>query len=163
VAGLEPLQRFTQANGGSGRVDIWKGGLYACRSNCAWGAGLGNFEQVFGDALVFSGAARNVGLARPPHNIFLGLAVETGVVGITLLGLALGAELLSLFGRRLLAVAPGLGPALVGVLVANLFLSEIWYKYFWLVIILARFADSASEPARAPRPRWVRVPGTRIS
>jgi O-antigen ligase len=117
---------------------------------------------VFGDALIFSGAARNVGLARPPHNIFLGLAVEAGVVGITLLGLALGVELLVLFGRRLLAVAPGLGPALVGVLVANLFLSELWYKYFWLVIIFARFADAATQPARDPPPSGIRVLGVRI-
>jgi O-antigen ligase len=152
VRGLEPIQRFAQADGGSGRVDIWQGGLSACRNHCAWGAGLGNFEPVFGDALIFSGAARNVGLARPPHNILLGLAVETGVAGLTLFAVAMGVELLRLFGRRMLAVAPGLGPALVGVLVANLFLSEIWYKYLWLVIIAARYADAVSPPVGDPQP-----------
>jgi len=146
---LAPLQRLTSGNGegSSGRTEIWTAGLQACRLYCGFGAGLGNFPVVFTDAFATSGAGRNVGLYRPGHDLYLELAVETGVVGLALLGLAVLAEWMAL--RRVGTLAAALGAALVALLVVDAFESFIWFKYFWLLFMVIRLAEAASPHARA--------------
>jgi hypothetical protein len=102
---------------------------------------------------VFSGASKNVGANRPAHNIYLEMAVDTGLVGLTLLILALIAEWRAISRRRMREVVPALKGIVVAILAANLFLSAIWFKYFFLVFVLVRMAEGAAErsdPARAP-------------
>jgi O-antigen ligase len=143
----EPVQRLTAVQGSSGRGDIWKTGVHACRLHCAFGAGVGNFAAAYNDSMPFAGATRNVGLDRPAHNVFLGLAVETGLAGLVLFGLALVADWVSLSRARVSAISPSLKPALVGVLIANFFLSTLWYKYFWLVLTMIRATEGAAQAA----------------
>ncbi len=145
---IAPLQRLTNgAEGSSGRTEIWTAGLQACRLYCGLGAGLGNFPVVFTDVFATSGAGRNVGLYRPGHDLYLELAVETGVVGLTLLGLAVAAEWMAL--RRAGTIAAALGATLVALLAVDAFESFIWFKYFWLLFMVVRLAEAASAPARA--------------
>jgi O-antigen ligase len=141
-------------NRGSGRLDIWTGGYRACLAHCVWGAGFGNFEEAYSQSFAFSAASTNVGLDRPAHNIYLGLAVETGVVGLTLLVLALVGEWAHLSRERLQRVSPALRAALLGLVLAEIFLSAIWFKYFWLVFIFIRMTDGvAARPQRwSPEP-----------
>jgi O-antigen ligase len=141
---IAPLLRLTSVETGtSGRTEIWGTGYLACKQFCGLGAGLGNFPVVFTDLFATSGAGRNVGLGRPGHDLYLELAVETGFIGLTLLGFALAAEWMAL--RSADSLAPALGAALVALLVADGFESFIWFKYFWLLFIVIRLAEGASS------------------
>jgi hypothetical protein len=147
----ETLARITRTtDSGSGRLQIWAVGGRACMRYCAMGAGFGNFPEAYTEAFVGSDASTNVGLDRPAHNVFLSLAVETGVVGITLFALALLLEYISLRRASMQRIAPGLAGALVAIVVAEIFLSAIWFKYFWLVFLLIRVAEGVA--ARQPDP-----------
>lgn len=147
------LERLTNVqNRGSGRLEIWTGGYRACLAHCVWGAGLGNFEEAYTQSFAFSAASANVGLDRPAHNIYLGLAVETGVIGLTLLVLALFVEWIQLSGERVRRVSPAIRAALFGLVVAEIFLSAIWFKYFWLLFILIRITDGAAARHTVPLP-----------
>jgi O-antigen ligase len=131
-------------NRGSGRLDLWIVGYRACQARCGWGAGLGNFQQVYNEAFAFSSITNDVGFNRPAHNIYLGLSVELGFIGLTLLALALLAEWLALSKEAVWRLAPSLKAALAAVLVAEIFLSAIWFKYFWLTFLFIRMAENAA-------------------
>jgi O-Antigen ligase len=145
----DPIQRFLGAQtGSSGRAEIWTTGYIACRTYCALGAGVGNFPDVYDQTLAYSGLTKNVGLDRPGHNLYLTVAVETGVVGFTLFALALLAEWIAL--RRTGDVAPALAAAVVALLVADIFEGFLWFKFFWLPFIVIRVAQGATVRAREP-------------
>jgi O-antigen ligase len=149
-----PLQRLIRfEEGSSGRTEIWATGVLACRSFCGWGVGLGNFPVVFTDLFATSGVGRNVGLDRPGHALYLELAVEIGLVGLTLLGLALAAEWIAV--RRTGRIAPALAASLVALLVVDAFESFIWFKYFWLLFMVVRVAEGAMATDRAARRPWL--------
>jgi O-antigen ligase len=129
----------------------------ACRTRCAAGAGLGNFPEAFNQAYPFSAASKNIGLNQAAHNVYLGIAVEMGLGGLTLFLLAILAEWRALTRTPLRERAPGLRAALLGLLTVNVFLSAIWFKYFWLPFLLIRVAESALAPRKAELP--ASVPG----
>lgn len=151
VVRVLPFERISNTEiGGSGRLEIWTTGALLCREYCATGSGIGTFPTAFNQVFPFSGAGQSVGPDRPAHSIFLELAVELGFVGFTLLLLALIAEWRALALadlRRSIAVRA----AFVSILVANVFLSTIWFKYFWLVIILIRMVEAHPEASRRVR------------
>jgi O-antigen ligase len=149
----ETLSRITRTtDDGSGRLQIWAVGGRACMRYCAFGAGFGNFPEAYTEAFIGSDASTNVGLDRPAHNVFLSLAVETGIVGITLFALALLLEYVSVRRPSLQRIAPGLGGAVVAIVVAEIFLSAIWFKYFWLVFLLIRVAEGVAARQSDPLP-----------
>jgi O-antigen ligase len=155
VIASDTLTRITRTqDDGSGRLEIWTVGKRACQLHCAFGAGFGNFPHAYTDAFAFSGAQKNVGLDRPAHNVYLSLAVETGVVGLTFFGMALALEWISLRRPRMHQVAPALRGAVIAIFVAEMFLSAIWFKYFWLVFVMIRVAEGAAaeRPGRPPIP-----------
>jgi O-antigen ligase len=125
-------------------LEIWTAGARACQLHCGWGAGLGNFPAAYDQTSSFVGLSKNVGVSRPAHDIFLSVVVETGIIGLTLLVLALLAELRDAARLGRTRAMPSLTSAIVGILVANVFLSAIWFKYFWLVFALSRAASSAA-------------------
>lgn len=133
-----------EERGDSGRTEIWTSGLLACHTHCVLGAGFGGFPTVYNDVQAFSGTLKDVGLSRPAHNVYLGIAVETGVVGLALLAIALALEWRTISGVGIRHLAPALRGALLGLLVASVFLSAIWFKYFWLVFTMIRVAEGAS-------------------
>jgi O-antigen ligase len=151
-----PLERIREREASSsGRLEIWQTGRLVCQESCVSGVGIGNFPVAYNNNFAFSGAARNVGAARPAHNLYLGLAVEIGLVGVTFFLVALLMEWLLLSRGPIVATAPALKAALIGLLIANIFLSAVWFKYFWLVFLLIRAAEgpaiaSAEGEARLP-------------
>jgi O-antigen ligase len=146
VRSSPPIERITENKAdSSGRVEIWSVGLFACRTECAWGAGIGNFPDTFNNLYPFAGLGRDVGQQRPAHNVYLSVVVETGIVGLTLFLLALAAEWRSLSSPAQVLLAPALRPALLGLLLASVFLSAVWFKYFWLVFVLVRVVEGAAE------------------
>jgi len=142
-----PVQRLLSVQADpSGRAEIWQAGTLACENHCVVGVGIENFADIYNEVYPFSGAKRNVGSNRVAHNLYLALAVETGLVGLTLFGVGIAAEWAGLSNRRMMILAPSLKPLLVGLLVANIFLSAVWFKYFWLVFTVIRAAEASVAP-----------------
>ena len=148
-----PIGRIHEPEiGGSGRLEIWLTGYRLCARYCAVGSGVGTFPVAYNEIFVFAGATAYAKWNRPAHSIYIDMGIEAGVLGVTLLGLALLAEWRSMRQRRVLWVSPSLGAVFIGLLVANVFLSTLWFKYFWLVPIVARLCEGvALAPARVER------------
>ena len=114
------------------------------------GVGPGQFPDYYRDY------ADEIGVSvraadRQAHNLYLGIAAETGILGLTAF---LGAVAVTLFqlarararrSRRrpdLAAMAAGFMLALVAYLASGLFLHLSYARYFWLVLALAGAAAS---------------------
>lgn len=141
------------SSGGAGRVDIWRVGMTIFQENPLFGVGVGGFPAAFTPDAVF----RTPGVdpfgswlyaGRAPHNVFLGVAVETGLVGFLLLGW---------FLLRTIRVAPksGIGGVLLSILATYLtqgfFLDLFLRKQFWLIIaLILGLAYRALLPSSSP-------------
>ena len=158
------VERVTHVDSsGSGRTDIWRMGWRMVEAQPLTGVGAGNFSVSTVDYLLRPGATqRSVYIVDQPkvaHNIYLEILAEFGVPGLTLFGLIVATSLLSAFAaarafqsqgdheRELLA--RGLLLALIAVLVAAFFSSEVFSKQLWLLLALA-IALRSSTPLRAP-------------
>lgn len=145
------LQRVeeSQSTGGAGRVYVWQTGLAALKDYFLAGAGLDNFPVIYNDYA--SHAAHFAGLNRAPHNIFLQIAVESGIIGVFLFGwpilsharCATRRDALSTGADRFRLIA--CEAAACGMLVASFFLGTLWTKAFWSVWVLLAVCS------RAPR------------
>lgn len=140
----EQIERLDKP-GSSGRTSIWMVGLIACERWCLTGSGLNTFEEVHTETLLSTAEATGFRLGEPPHNMWLGVAIEVGVVGVALLAVALVLTALPLRRLSLTRRGPPLA-ALVGLLVANFFLANLHFKYFWLVLLYVAYeAQSESD------------------
>lgn len=101
-----------------------------------------NYYRDYADEIGVSVKAEN----REAHNLYLGIAAETGLVGIVMFMGAVGATLMQLMRARtralatrpdLAAIAAGFMLALVGYLASGMFLHLSYARYFWLVLALA--------------------------
>ncbi|MDQ3533872.1 MAG: O-antigen ligase family protein [Actinomycetota bacterium] len=160
VIASEPIQRFVdRGTDPTGREEIWATGLDACAVVCGRGAGLGNFPDLYTDFVPFSGALDVIKPGeREAHNTYLALAVDTGMIGLTLFLLAIVVEWRALSAPHMYACAPFLKAAVIGLLVANVFEDQLWFKYFWIVFVFIRVAEGAGlEAQSAGRPQEVNI------
>jgi O-antigen ligase len=109
------------------------------------GVGPGQFPNYYRDY------ADEIGISvraadREAHNLYLGIAAETGILGLVAFFGAIGATFVQLARARrralplrpdLAAMAAGFMLALVGYLASGLFLHLAYARYFWLVLALA--------------------------
>ena len=155
------LSRFEQTteDRGAGRVDIWENGLQALRSYGILGAGLDRFPDAYNKYLYV--ASENRGYSRAPHNIYLGTAVELGIVGITLLALIIWTHLLGVTkacrddldeSSRLRLIS--YEAACWGLLVQGLFVDLLWEEYLWLAWMLLVIGTRAVQVSRSLVYRW---------
>jgi O-antigen ligase len=140
-------ERITAA-GSSGRTSVWKLGLTACEQRCSWGSGLGTYLDVHEENFLSAPDAEGFRASLKAHNIWLQAGVETGVAGFVLL-----AALFALTVRQLHRLpgprrAAPLG-GVAGLLVTNLFLGNVAFKYFWLVLLYAGVMANAEKRATA--------------
>lgn len=144
---------------GAGRVDIWDNGLQALRHYGILGAGLDRFPDAYNKYLYV--ASEDRGYSRGPHNIYLGTAVELGIVGITLLALIIWTHLLPAAkacrgdlseSSRLRLIS--CEAACWGLLVSGLFTDVLWEEYFWLAWMLLVLATRARQVSRALAYQW---------
>jgi O-antigen ligase len=151
----DPVRRLaTSETGASGREEIWAVAMLACRQHCGVGAGLGGFPSAYDEALPFSGVHRNVGSDRPAHNVYLEIAVETGLIGVVLFALAIAAEWRVLRRGSQRALAPALAAAIVGMLAVDLFEGFLWFKHVWLLFVVLRvFEGTGVDGTRSLEPR----------
>jgi O-antigen ligase len=136
--------RLSQAlsSGGEGRFDIWTAGLEAWKHYPIMGAGFFNTKVLYS---AFAGYAPHfVGFGRDSHNIFLGVAMELGLVGVVLLGIPLFHEFrAAIHCRRLQTPSPlltSLEAACWATLVSSFFANILCFKSFWLSFVLLNLA-----------------------
>ena len=131
----EQVERL-QTSGSSGRTNIYDVAFVACSEHCLTGSGLNTFREVHRDAYLRTPGAVGVRIDEPPHNILLGAVIELGVAGLLIL---VGAVVLTIRSLRHLPRDVRGAPlaAIIGLLVSNAFLGNLYFKYFWLVLLYA--------------------------
>jgi O-antigen ligase len=142
---LVPASFFTRLqeageSGGAGRWSIWHAGFAALKHYGLIGAGLDNYERVYKD---FAGAAPVFwGTGRASHNIYLGMGVEVGLIGLGLMLVAFVIQIRAARKAFVTSVAVA-RPMLISfeatciaLLVAGCFLDVFWRKWFWFSWIL---------------------------
>lgn len=138
------------AEGGSGRSDIWRMGARMVRDNPIGGVGVGNYSLVSNQYLVRAGLVERddyiLDDPKQAHNMYLDMAAETGLVGLSLfVGLLAFSLWTALKAARrferagdhdmeLLARATFVG--VLGLLAADFFLSEQFSKQLWILLAL---------------------------
>jgi O-antigen ligase len=147
--------RFQQASqsGGSGRLDIWRVGLAAFSHYGLIGAGLHNFPFAYTN---YAGEATHFkGIYRDAHNIYLCIAVETGLVGLLLFAGAVRTQMRTYFRAKPNAEVNHLliatEAATWGLLVFGIFGTIIWDKSFWFTLMLMSAAGSMAQESPAPQ------------
>lgn len=129
----------SRASGLTGRSSIWNIGLLSCRESCWAGSGLGTFPDRH-EMIVFARPELSANQFRfEAHNIWIGSIVELGI-GATLLLFVLAAYALvtTYSNREPFSAAAFAG--LAGVLTANMFVSNVEFKYFWLALVISTIA-----------------------
>ena len=81
------------ADKGEGRLDIWQVGLVAVEHNGVFGAGLDSFPALYQEYAANAPIFR--GYRRGPHNIYLGITAEMGIIGLLLFLAAVRSQLRS--------------------------------------------------------------------
>ncbi len=123
----------------TGRTSIWRLAVEGCDTWCWTGSGAGTFPLVHESIALTRPELAPQQLQFEAHNIFIGTAVELGiltsllVVGIFAVALAIAHHARNRFGAAALA-------GLLGVLVANLLVSNLGFKYVWLALLTATLA-----------------------
>jgi O-antigen ligase len=152
-------ERNVETTSSSGRTDIWEVGLAACPEYCAFGSGWGTFPSVYADtqASVPGASVLVGGGAYEPHNVWILVGIELGVLGVLLLA----AGLLATFSEALRLPAALRGAPLAGLaatVFAATFLSNLEFKFFWMALILVVLCrnltdwDEPAAPADAAPP-----------
>jgi O-antigen ligase len=152
---------------GAGRMDIWQTGLPALRHYGLLGAGVDNFPLAYNKFIGVSQYFR--GYDRAPHNIFLQIGVELGVVGLLLLLFAVGSQLRDAMVYKAGSVEPssvttvGYEAACWGLLGMGLSQDELWIKAFWVSWMLLAISvginerhiiESHEEDTATTEPAW---------
>lgn len=130
----------------AGRIDIWRIGLQALREYWIVGAGLSNFGFAYDEY-----AHGFLGYSRGAHNIYLGMWVELGIVGLFFMIAAIISQLDSVRrwrrkpGGKRSAYGLAVACACFGMLASGFFLDIVWRKAFWFPWILLSLSARSSE------------------
>jgi O-antigen ligase len=162
-APLEARERVTTIEGGSGRSDIWTVGWRMVEEHPVGGVGVGNFEVSSIHYLLEPGAILRdefiVDTPKVAHNTYLQVLAELGVVGLVLflsiLAFSLGCAVKA--ARRFMRMddvamemlTRGLIVALIGMLVAGIFISAQFSNQLWLLLALGPSLLAISQHPRA--------------
>jgi putative inorganic carbon (HCO3(-)) transporter len=150
VASDQAVARVTEAEGGTGRSDLWHIGWRMVLDKPVTGVGIGNFQTASIHYLLAPGSIKRdefiVDQPKAAHNTYLQVQTELGAVGFALFVLIVGSSLLAMlraakiFERRgergLELLARSLFIAVAGVLAADFFISEQYSKQLWLLLAL---------------------------
>lgn len=146
---------FASATSSSGRLDIWKVGLQACKDYCSLGSGWGTFPDVYAETQALVPGARVLtgeGGSYQPHNLWLLALIETGVLGVVLFtaGLVItlrdGLRLPTEFRARAVG-------SLLGLAFGVIFLSSMEFKIFWMVLLMTTLYGNVVHAEQRARGR----------
>lgn len=164
IANPSALNRIVASNQGSGRIDIWQVAWRIVHDNPIVGVGLAQFPQVSPHYVLQPGALNYVSLIIEKHievhNLYLQLWVEDGIVGLLLFIAVIVASLAAGWraARRfdvqgdveMSALARAAILALIGMLTASFFLSNLEAGQLWVLLALGPIlAGLAQRQARA--------------
>jgi len=131
-----------------------------------FGVGPGLFPTYFQDEARAQRADRIVGVDREAHSLYLGLAAETGVLGLAAFAGFTASLLASLarVRRRFLgtdrdvaALATGFALSVVTYLTTGLFLHSGYIRYYWLIAALAAAMGMVTTADRVARTGAARI------
>jgi O-antigen ligase len=129
------LERIGEATSdqGSGRLSIWMVGLRSLEKYWLFGAGFENFPNAYNEFVDYWPVFR--GLNRAPHNIFLEILVDLGIVGFALLIIALIKHYKVISSRFIQENSDQimLKATFWGMLTDSFFINSLWLKPFWLL------------------------------
>ena len=142
------LQSHLQGRDSTGRLAIWEAGLRSCSETCLVGNGVGTFGHAYRDVYYADLSVTGFGDRQwAAHNTFLSMLIEGGIIGAALL---VGAFLLLI--RSLRRLPPNWrGPplaAVVALVVSNMLVTNLNFKYFWLTITYATITVHAYHGGR---------------
>jgi len=141
------LERVDESvsTGGAGRTTIWVNGLKALSHYWLTGAGLNNFPEAYREFGFFTPLSN--GISRASHNIYLGVFVELGIIGLLLLILGIRAHYKTIGSRRgdPNSIGVMLKAALWAMIVSSFFLDTLWYKSFWMLWMMIVMNSSVSR------------------
>lgn len=152
------MQRWSiaAATGGAGRASIWHTGFQAFKENWLFGAGYGSFPFAYDHVFITTFQPDNAHWHRASHNIFLGTAVELGVIGLILLLLAWWGQFRLLsriaIGDARFPARLALEASLVGLFVCGMFADIMIEKYVWLAFMLVVLTHNTTAPERSAEP-----------
>lgn len=166
LAPPELRARVAQPGDGSGRTDIWRVGAEMVKANPVLGVGAGNYEARSPEYVLQAGLIRRSDLIvdRPlgPHNIYLQVLSELGVIGLLLFLGIVGSALIAAamaahaFERQkdeqLELVARALFVALCGMLAAGFFGSWLFSKQLWILLAMCPAMLTVARLHGAGRP-----------
>jgi O-antigen ligase len=150
LAPAQAVERVTEVDGGTGRVDIWTVGWRMVEDEPLRGIGTGNFPVASIHYLLEPGALLRddfiVDEPKVAHNTYLGVLAELGLVGLTLflivicfaIGCAVRAARYAaeMNERQMDILARALVVALAALLAAYFFISREYSKQLWLLLAL---------------------------
>jgi O-antigen ligase len=144
-------RQVTQTQSSSGRTDIWTVALHACPDYCVSGAGWGTFPILYSQQLEEVPQARVLvqGVAYQPHDIFLLALLETGVFSLVLLVAGLGVALVGSLRLPAAVRAPPTA-AVLGTVVSSIFLSNLEFKFLWVVLAYPVVCQAAASRLARP-------------
>jgi O-antigen ligase len=123
----------------TGRTVIWSAGYSVFKEHSAIGVGAGTFRQAVGPRL---------DRTRSPHNLFISVAVETGIAGLLLVCAVLLSALLPVIRAR--NEPRGLYLVLFAVLMATAFVANVdTSKVIWFGLAMLSLTGREGR-ARAP-------------
>lgn len=158
----------------TGRMAIWERGVEYMLSHPITGLGIGMFPRAEGTLAPEARALRWYGRSfqwSAPHNSFIQIGAEVGVLGLILFVALLVSAYRTLAATRrwssgeLAVVAQLLTGSLVGFVVTASFLSQAFSAYLYallgMIVGTARIASPLRAPVPRPRPfvgRWGPAP-----
>jgi hypothetical protein len=133
-----------------GRVTEGLAAFYVFRDHPVIGVGPDQFFREYSTGYANELNLRFLETNRRSHNLYLEIAADTGLVGLTLFLAIVGTTMVQLWRvsaawlrrrrRDLAQLAQGFLLALVAYLASGLFLQLSYQRYFWLLIALANSA-----------------------
>jgi putative inorganic carbon (hco3(-)) transporter len=130
----------TVATGGEGRLYVWEVGFAALKHYGLFGAGLQNFGEAYTKYAGEGSRVFHYG-SFDAHNIYLEVAVEQGIVGLGLMGMALfsamrAGRVQSRLNQWVVNSTVPYEAAAWAMLTSSFFVGMLWRKAFWLVWIM---------------------------
>jgi O-antigen ligase len=119
---------------GAGRFDIWTASMDLVPRYGLLGAGWNNFIVAYTDIAGHASTFR--GYTKGSHNIYVGMLIEVGIIGLTFLVLAFRSQLRE---ARTRLVVP-YEAACWAMLIMGFTLDIVWRKSFWFAWILLAMA-----------------------
>jgi O-antigen ligase len=130
---------------GAGRFDIWTASMDLVPRYGLFGAGWNNFVVAYTDIAGHTSTFR--GYTKGSHNIYVGMLIEVGIIGLTFLLLAFRSQLREVRTRLLVPYEA----ACWAMLVMGFTLDIVWRKSFWFAWILLAMAVRMRSQRMRPR------------